>query len=95
MKYRANHQQIQHNFEFHKIYLDNLLELEKEIQTTNNSKSNVKLFNDSTSNNMKHKQQQQQNGTSNTQQISGLNNLGNSCFFNAILQVLILLLLFY
>jgi ubiquitin C-terminal hydrolase len=89
MKYRANHQQTQHNFEFHKIYLDNLLELEKEIQITN-SKSNVKSLDSSittptttitTTTNMKHKQQ---NGNT---QISGLNNLGNSCFFNAILQV--------
>ena len=85
MKYRANHQQTQHNFEFHKIYLDNLLELEKEIQITN-SKTNVKSLDSSittttTTTNMKHKQQ---NGNT---QISGLNNLGNSCFFNAILQV--------
>lgn len=107
MKYRANHQQNQHNFELHKIYLDNLLELEKEqqnlidkqLQTSKvNVRHNALSLNTTTTNTstnsssiantaMKHKQTVQINNNS---QISGLNNLGNSCFFNAILQVFIL-----
>ena len=75
MKYRANQQHNQSNLNKQTIYLEEILEsFEKEQQLSLNSTAHKQPGGDT-------------KAMAKSNKISGLNNLGNSCFFNAILQV--------